>query len=155
MSFELLPHVTQGLHDVLLDRTFTDAQLLGYFPIFLTLYIAHRHYLLGTWSQLVQGTHDGLYLLFMQIHLFGIETLLANRHYARLHLSTTDVLLSDIVETDIFHRRQEIRRQLVHVAILQSTPNQFESISNNILACLVIMQDAQGKIVGFAIVVPK
>lgn len=73
MSFELLPHVTQGLHDVLLDRTFTDAQLLGYFPIFLTLYIAHRHYLLGTWSQLVQGTHDGLYLLFMQIHLFGIE----------------------------------------------------------------------------------
>ena len=46
MSFKLLPHVTQGLHDVLLDRTFTDAQLLGYFPIFLTLYIAHRHYLL-------------------------------------------------------------------------------------------------------------
>ena len=58
---------------------------------------------------------------------------------------TPHILLAYVVQTDIPDRHHQISRNIFNLLLLCSSPNQFESIGYDILACFVIVQDAQSK----------
>ena len=145
MRSKLLPHIAKGLHNVLLDSALADLQFHSHFTIFLAFDITKLQYLPCSRSQLVETSHNCLYLILAHVPIVGIMYRLFGSLNTCLHIMTPHILLAYVVQTDIPDRHHQISRNIFNLLLLCSSPNQFESIGYDILACFVIVQDAQRK----------